>query len=278
MEIKSLLTDVKVTKVPYAGKVEFPAYSDENWQSNQTEFSMQVKGTGRFYACNGNRVEYSVEPGSDSEWVKLYLNGQVLVALLHQRRIISFHASSFVYNDYGVMILGETGAGKSSLTLSFVLNGAGFMTDDLTPVIFRNGTACIMPVYKDVKVRPDTAQRLDIDSARLRDAEAGTGKHYFEIEPARTDYHRLDIILKITAGGCKEPIFREPETPDKFSTLRSEICSWEMLSGMPDTEAEYLHQLLEIVKQVHFVNVVRPADIDIGDFYKAVRGYLEKIP
>jgi len=174
------------------------------------------------------------------------------------------------------MILGETGAGKSSLTVSFALNGAGFMTDDLTPVIFREGTACIMPINKDVKLRPDTAERLDIDTAKLRAAESGTGKQYLEIEPARADYHKLDFIMKIAVGDCQAPIFSEPVAADKFSILRSEICSWEILGGMPATEAEYLHQLLEIVKQVHFVNVVRPAEIDIGNFYEAVRDYLDK--
>ena len=116
-----------------------PCYAGVNFTASLKEFSMSVREVGSFYATGGNRIEYSPEPGADEGWVKLYLNGQLLVALLHQRRIISFHASSFIFRGRGVMVLGETGAGKSSLAVAFALKDAGFLTDDLTPVIFKNG-------------------------------------------------------------------------------------------------------------------------------------------
>jgi len=37
------------------------------------------------------------------------------------------------------MICGDAGAGKSSLTASFCLEGAEFLTDDVTPLLFRDG-------------------------------------------------------------------------------------------------------------------------------------------
>lgn len=275
MEIKSPLPDVKIIKVASAGKVEHPVYSGEFWQSNQTEFSLQVKGVGSFYACNGNRVEYSVEPGAEPDWVKLYLNGLVLVALLHQRKIINFHASSFVHNDDGIMILGETGTGKSSLTVAFALNGSCFLTDDLTPVIFNDGSPYIFPLSRDVKLRPDTVNQLDIKNLRLRDAEPGTGKHYLvDFDRSGIENHRLNTILKIDIGNCRSPEFYESSSADRFSILRSEICNWEILAGMPETEAEYLHQLLQIIRNVNFVMVSRPSEIGIYNFQSEVKEYL----
>ena len=115
---------------------------------------------------------------------KAKLNSQVLVALLHQREIINFHAGSFVYNGRGVMVLGETGAGKSSLVIAAAQKGAGFLTDDLTPVVFRDGYPCIWPLRRKVKIRRDTAEQLGIDQDNLHDAEAGTGKKYLSLDPA----------------------------------------------------------------------------------------------
>ena len=74
----------------------------------------------------------------------------------------------------------------------------------------------------------------------------------------------LHTVLKIEIGNCRKPEFHEPSPAEKFSLLRSEICSWEMLAGMPETEAAYLQQLLQIVEQVRFVRVVRPAEIEIA--------------
>ena len=139
----------------------------------------------------GRRWNISLEPGADPDWVQLYLNGQVLVALLHQRKIISFHASSFIHDGRGVMILGETGAGKSSLTVSFALAGAGFLSDDLTPVIFKGSKPYIWPLYRDIKLRENTVAQLDISREKLREAEKGTGKQYLDVNRADVRDHQL---------------------------------------------------------------------------------------
>ena len=268
------LDDVGV-KVAYGRKeVKSPLFNDGFYIVNQQECSLHVDGVGNFYASNGKKVEYSAEPDADPNWVNLYLYGQVLVALLHQRKIINFHASSFIYDGRGIMILGETGAGKSSLTVSFALAGAGFLSDDLTAVIFREGVPFIWPLSRRVKIREGTAAQLNIDSGKLADAEAGTGKKYLSLDPAGVENHALHTILKIETGDVAEPVFHEPSHAEKFSLLRSEICSWEILAGMPETEAAYLQQLVQIVEKVRFVRVVRPAEITIADFHSAVEKFL----
>ncbi|MDF1561306.1 MAG: hypothetical protein P1P83_14035 [Bacteroidales bacterium] len=253
-----------------------PLYSAGNWQASQREFFMAVEGVGRFHVRDGNTVEYSVAPGADRDWVNLYLNGQVLVALLHQRKIINFHASSFIHDGRGKMILGKTGAGKSSLTASFILAGAGFLSDDLTPVVFRNGRPHIMAFGRDIKLRTNTVGQLNISSESLKDAEQGTGKHYLQVgNPSESD-KPLDVILKIEIGDVSVPEFSAPSVAEKFALLRSEICLWEMLAGMPETETDYLQQLVKIIKKVNFVRVLRPAVIRIAEMHEAVNRYLDR--
>lgn len=244
-------------------------------QVNQREYALQAEVVGSFYACDGNRVEYSVADGADPDWVRLYLNGQVLVALLHQRKIINFHASSFIHNGKGIMILGETGAGKSSLTASFTINGADFLSDDLTPVIFRESMPHVWPLHRAIKIRGNTVEQLNINPDKLTEAEAGTGKNYLTVDHAEVEDFPLNTIIKIEIGANTAPEFHIPAPAERFSLLRSEICSWEILAGMPDTEADYLQQLLQIVHQTEFVRVVRPAVIEIKRLKGAIERYLE---
>jgi len=269
-----LLDDVRVSVVSEPRKVNSPLYQNDTCKVSREAFSMVVPGTGRFYAAHGNEVEYVAEQGADPDWVRLYLNGQVLVALLHQRKIINFHASSFVYDGRGVMILGETGAGKSSLTLSFALRRGGFLTDDLTPVVFNGTEPSIMLLQRKVKIRKDTAVELGIDSLQLTEAEAGTGKKYFSIGPVQVDPFPLNLILKTDTGPVDAPVFSTPEPADKFALLRSEVCSWEILAGMPETEESYLHQILDIVQKVKIFRVTRPEEIRIAQFHEVVRDFL----
>jgi hypothetical protein len=274
MNLKYPLPDVTLRQVGSPRKVKNPAYSGENCQVNPREYAMQMQGVGSFYACNGNEVEFAAEPGADNDWVSLSLNSQVLVALLHQRKIINFHASSFIHNDRGIMILGETGAGKSSMTASFTLNGAGFLSDDLTPVIFKESKPYIWPLFRAIKLREHTVGQLNIGPQKLKEAEAGTGKQYLNVEQAGVMNFPLHTVLKIEIGNNIAPEFCIPSPVDKFSLLRSEICLWELLSGMPETEVEYLQQILQIVQQVNIVRVIRPSEIDIIALHEAIEKFL----
>lgn len=270
------LRDVEISAVKQVSSIVHPLAEGVGWQSGPHEFLYTAAGTGSFYARDGKSVQYSTVPGADPEWVDLYLNTQVLVALLHQRGIINFHASSFTDKGRGIMILGDTGAGKSSLTLSYVLGGAGFLTDDLTPVIFREEKPTVVPLPRRMKLREGAAQQMNVDGGLLTDAEAGTGKKYLRVKTAEVADHYLDIVLKIGVGNVSRPEFHEPSPPEAFSIMRSEICSWEILAGMPDTEADYLQQLVRIVRQVRVIRVVRPAAIEVTRFHKAVANYLSQ--
>ena len=276
INLSELLHGIEITATDLDGlpELEAPLWVGAGCQVSPEEYALQVPGVGSYYAADGKRVLLHAEPGADPKWVRLYLYGQVLVALLHQRKIINFHASGFVYDGRGVMIPGETGAGKSSVTLSFVLHGGGFLTDDLTPVVFEGEQPCILPLHRNVKIRKDTAEELGIGPDVLSEAESGTGKKYVNLVPVQMNPFPLRVIVKIETGPVEAPVFSEPSPSERFSLLRSEVCSWEILAGMPETEAVYLQQLLQIVEQVRIVRVVRPAGIDIAGFYEAVRGYL----
>jgi len=274
----SILPEVEVHYSETLPKIQTPVYSGENFRVNQSEFVLFAPGVGDFYVRKGKEVTFSIHPGADEGWVRLYLNGQVAVALLHQRKILSFHASSFDYDGRGVMVLGESGAGKSSLTASYVLSGAGLLTDDVTPVVLIDTVPNIRPLHGSIRIRKHTAEQLDIDPRKLMDAEAGSEKKYLKVGAREVADIPLHLILKIEVGTVIKPVFDEPLIAEKFSLLRSEVCMWEILAGMPETETDYLQQLVQIIGQIRFVRVVRPAKITIADFHSAIDSYIKAGP
>lgn len=271
----SPLDGVKVTECTSPRVVESPAYTGENFRVGKDEFSLETPGVGRFYVRDGSEVEYSACQGADEGWVRLWLNGQVTVALLHQRGIITFHASSFVHEGLGVMVFGESGAGKSSLTASFTLGGAGFLTDDVTPVMFQDSQPVIRPLHESIRIRKNTAEQLSVESDLLREAEKGTGKQYIDVGRSGEAFFPLGVIIKIEIGDVLKPGFDVPEPSEKFVLLRSEICMSEILAGMPGTEADYLQQLVRMIERVPVVRVVRPQNLRISELHEEVELYLQ---
>lgn len=274
MSFSILLSDVRLKQVVRTQKVAEPLFDDGQWQISQNEFAMQVEGVGSFYAGNGYSVEYSPDRRADNEIINLYLNGQILVALLHQRKIINFHASSFIFASRGIMLLGETGAGKSSLTASFTRESGGFLSDDLSPVLIKGKTPYLWPVYKSIKLWPDTIDHLQIDQNKLRPAEKLTGKQIFEVEHEEVADYQLNHIVKVEVGETDELQFHELSNAQKFTFLRSEICFWEILKGMPDTERSYMKQLLKIINHVDLVRIVRPRHFSISALHAALKDYI----
>lgn len=275
--MKILLSGITIRQVNDIQRVNKPLMADENWQINQDEFALQAEGIGNFYASEGKYVEFIPIPGTDPDLINLILNGQVLAALLHQRKIIHFHASSFIYKNLGIMILGETGAGKSSITASFLLEGAEFLSDDITPVIFPEGMPNLWPLNSTLKLRENAVKQLLIKLGKLKKSAAGTGKFSLETMHSKKASFPLNIIFKIEIGDNQDPEFEIPDTSAKFSILRSEICSWEMLKGMALTEKEYFHQLIKIVEKVRLIRIIRPEETRIMFMHELIEDIIEKV-
>ncbi|NBC04335.1 MAG: hypothetical protein GVY20_11600, partial [Bacteroidetes bacterium] len=161
------LDDVEIHEVDKTREVQKPIYSN-NWMSiNPDEFSMTVENVGSFYAGGGNRIEYSPNEKADESSLELYMNGSIYGAILHQRQILPLHGSSFIYDKSGVMFCGDSGAGKSSLTTSFCLNGADFLTDDVTPILFKEEKPHIWPKSGKIKLWDDSLQQFKKEKRQL---------------------------------------------------------------------------------------------------------------
>lgn len=273
MTLRFPLSDVKIRKVSLAPIIKEPTYADNFWQMNQNEFTMQVTGVGSFYACNGNEVLYAPEPGVPQETLELYLNGSVYGAILHQRKILPLHGSSFVYDGKGILVCGDAGAGKSSVTASFVFNGAGFLTDDVTPMVVREDMPLIMALSDSIKLWDDTLTYLNIKKKGLRKIAPDTDKFYYPVIKGVTEYFPLDMVFIISAGHDNGISFREVSGAEKFVALRKEIYRWEFLEGMKENEKAYFRTLSVIASVVRVFDVMRTDTTGINE----LRSTLEKI-
>ena len=267
------LKDVTVKKVTEPRAVVSPDYADDFWQMNQREFAMQVEGVVRYYACDGREVEYTPVKGASRETLELYLNGSVYGAILHQRKILPLHGSSFVLDGKGILVCGEAGAGKSSVTASFVFNGAAFLTDDVTPMVIREGVPMIMALSDRIKLWDDTLKQLGLKNKGLKKIAPDNEKYYYPVSKVGSEYFPLNMVFIISAGHEAGVLMREVTGADKFVALRNEIYRWEYLEGMKENEEVYFRTLSGIASTVKVFAVRRSDATGITE----LRETLEKI-
>ena len=206
------------------------------------------------------------DENATSSTIDLYLNGSVYGAILHQRKTLPLHGSCFRYQGLGIMLCGESGVGKSSLTTSFCLQGAAFLTDDVTPIVFPNGKPHIWGISDRIKLWSDSLQQLNQAEAGLERIMPAREKFYFPMLPNTDTLIPLGLIIILHVYDKPELTIEPLEGVPGFTALRNEIFRREYLQGMPDTETAYLSQLIAIGQAVQVINVYRPEHIAIEQF------------
>jgi hypothetical protein len=280
MHIKHLMTsnfpfkDVIIRKVLETSKVNIPLYADDYWQMNRDEFAMQVEGIGDFYARNGNEIEYAPFAGSSDESVQLYLNGSVYGAILHQRQILPMHGSCIALSGSGVMFCGESGAGKSALTAAFSMNDCFFLTDDVTPVVFKDDLPHILALSDRIKLWDDTIEQLRLDKSELKRISPETDKYYFRFDKSNIDKVPLNIIFLLEIHDQQSTIINELTGSERFSSLYNEIYRHEYLKGKPENEMIYFRNLVDISNNVKIYRVKRSAKVKVNDMMTLLREHI----
>jgi hypothetical protein len=265
MQLTIPLDDVKIEVGSRKKEIQPPLFSGDYFNINQNEFSMEVEKVASFYASGGDYISVVPYPGADENSISLYLNGSVYGAILHQRRILPIHGSSFQYNGKGIMICGESGAGKSSVTASFCLNGATFLSDDITPLILENNKPYIRAISDRLKLWGDSLRQLKKNDEGLQRIYPETDKYYYHLVQGKNNLSRLDYVLILEPHNEPEVKYRELTGPEKFTSLRNEIYRFEYLQGMPENEPAYFNQIVDICREVRIILVRRPPQIAIDD-------------
>jgi hypothetical protein len=91
----------------------------------------------------------------------------VMRIVLHRRGHSSFHAAALMRDGSAVLIMGEKGAGKSTLSAALQTKGWTLLADDLVRVEEAGGVWCALPGHRRSKLHEEVLEALDIDPATL---------------------------------------------------------------------------------------------------------------
>ena len=262
------LPGVTIKVVGSKPAVSKPHHQGDYTLVNAKEIGVDIAGTACFRMIRGAEIEVYPYPGANEEDVQDQLDKWGLMAILHQRRVLNFHASSFVLDGKGIMVCGDSGSGKSSVTAAFSLDDGTFLNDDITAITFKEERPFIEKIEEQISLLSVSITELEVND------EAITGKGFknsilfkdnISIKPT------LNHVFHLSKSEGKKPVIRELGGPEKFSLLRGNICSWEILKGIPGLEAEYMKQLLRICEIVPVISIARPEKYKIRDLALLIR-------
>jgi len=146
----------KVNRFPSAAEPRagcFHATSDEAY------FFWEEYGV---YLVRGGR-EIIVEPfpGAEEQTLRLVILGVALGVLLHQRGLLTLHASAVVVNGGAVAFMGEKRGGKSTTAAALHARGHGVVADDVVAIHMGDaGSPMVLPGFPQLKLWPEAVAAL----------------------------------------------------------------------------------------------------------------------
>lgn len=134
-----------------------PPFPDEGTQNERLwitpdEFLMRFTDVAIFYAKKGSLVIADVNPAADKKTVRLYLLCNAMAAIVHQRKLIPLHCSGVICKGGVALMVGHSGAGKSTTLKALSRQGHAIFTDDVA--VLKNDEGCIhaIPSYPMMKL------------------------------------------------------------------------------------------------------------------------------
>jgi hypothetical protein len=141
--------------------------------ANGTEFCFDRQGQNIFASHNGK---------FDLEDVSIPLRGVVMGVILQLRGTPCLHASAIEMRGRAVALCGPSTSGKSTTATAFAKRGYAILTEDVLPLLFREGAFLAQPSFPVLTLWPAAAQLLFGGSHSLKMLCADYAKFYLPLD------------------------------------------------------------------------------------------------
>jgi hypothetical protein len=126
------------------------------------------KDVGAYLVRNGCEIVVDPLPSMDEQVTRLFLLGSALGVLIHQRGLLTLHASAVALNGGAVVFMGESGWGKSTTAAALHARGHNVLADDLVALdMSSTGAPTVLSGFPRLKLSPEPAAALGHDLEKL---------------------------------------------------------------------------------------------------------------
>jgi hypothetical protein len=192
----------------------------------------------------------------DSDYFRWFFLEAAVYVLLAERELTPLHAACVAKDGRGVLLLGESGAGKTTLAFEFARQGWQFVADDASWLARRDpGLRILAPPHR-VRLRPDSAKCFP----ELADRPVNVtlqGKQFIDVAIAQLAGFALapeceaSALLFLCRDGTELPVVN-PVLPDEahrrlarelvvYDTpaRKEQLASLRRLAAVPAHEIHY---------------------------------------
>jgi len=237
-----------------------PKINGVRYQAGPGEFLLRVDNVARYYVTNGSHILVERESGTADEEVLLFLMGSIMGAILHQRNILPLHGSSVEVDGEGVIFVGPSSIGKSTLAGAFHKRAYPVLADDVCAVTAENsGRPHIIPGFPRLKLWADALKKLEEDRKGLNRVRLDQAfeKYFVPFDNAcdKPTPVRSVFVLHTTNTDKFEVV--SLERGDKIEPIINNTFRPQFLEGLGGKK-EHFKQCAAVAARAAVIRITRP--------------------
>ncbi|NNE99287.1 MAG: hypothetical protein HKN25_09745 [Pyrinomonadaceae bacterium] len=248
---------IKYGKVPH--KLSSPSAHGIAWQAGNQKLLHSVAGIARYLIVEDKEIVIEPEPETTEKEVRLFILGSVLGALLHGRKMLVLHASVIKTKNGGVLFMGKSGAGKSTVLGSLLKRGYSMLSDDKAGIVLTgSGVAQVLPAFPTMRLTKKTVEELGypVNGAEI---SPGLGKYVIPVRQFCQEPLPVHAAYAITAHNKSTMHFQELDDFGVFQNLNRNTYRRKFVHSNSLRRAHF-DNLTALSGQARVVEISRPDD------------------
>ena len=219
--------------------------------------SINFEDIAHYWIENKNSITIERKANSADEDVFSYLMSLSLASLFFQREYLVIHAGAISINAHGVLVLGDSGAGKTTTTAKFAKLGFDMLAEDMSLIRFKNDVPYVVSGIPYLKLLPETAEVVGLDWDTLTPLYADASKKAWTLSNYKHQEVPLKKIFWLQTTEGSEIEKETVELEDAFYSLAANI-HYPLLFSAYDIDEVCTQKAISIVEQTTSIILKRP--------------------
>jgi hypothetical protein len=214
-------------------------------------------------SSDGRRILMTCPEMTSPETIRHLLLDQVLPRVLAHTGAFVIHGSCVQHDRKGLIFLGETGQGKSSLAASFDAAGYSLLSDDALILLPREDSPRVLPTYRTLRLWPDAVSSLFARTPQLTPMAHYSSKKRVQLPGgAATDSSPLPVsavfVLRSEPPACDGALVTRLTARDGCVELLRHAFQLDVTD--PQRTATRFSEAGEIARQLPFYLIDYPRE------------------
>ncbi len=231
------------------------------------DFVANWRGYGRFAVRGGSRIVVDAEAESDATGIGLFVGGPLMAVILQSRGRVVLHGGAVEIGGRAVLVLGQSGAGKSTTVAALLERGHRFVTDDLCVLDRSDGVWRIDPAPPLVKLKDESLSAIGHDPREYE--EFGRAEEKRRFAPGVRSEARLPLAAALLLEWGEKPRVSRTTSGEAFFGLRANSFTIHVVEDLGWNERHFA-MCGELAREVPVLRLRRPRDLAALDAVAAL--------